>query len=309
MKAIFLLSGENPKLAVEEIKAITNLRNPRKIGSVLIANCKKTDFSTLAFTHKAYELIFICSEKNLDKQLKKINWQRQYKKDFYVKAVNKKIEINRLADPIWDRIKNPKVNTTNPTTRIEFLFYGGQVICGRLIQTIDGKFEERKAHLRPGFHPTSLHPKLARALVNLSKGKKIVDPFCGTGGILIEAGLIGKKIIGMDIDQKMLERTRTNLEHYKIKKYKLVQGDATLKIPKGDAIVTDPPYGKGSRMSEKKLYENFFEQAYDTLPDKKRIILMLPSSVRVKNKFKKLKTLPFYIHKSLTRNIMILEKV
>jgi len=65
------------------------------------------------------------------------------------------------------------------------------------IRKIDGKelksgFGKRKPHMRPGFHPSSLNPKLARAFVNLTGIRKgtIVDMFCGTGGILIEAGLI-----------------------------------------------------------------------------------------------------------------------
>ena len=69
-------------------------------------------------------------------------------------------------------------------------------------------FEERKVQHRPFFSPISLHPKLARVLVNISAIKRdetLLDPFCGTGGILIEAGLIGAKVIGSDIEEKMIE--------------------------------------------------------------------------------------------------------
>ena len=57
-----------------------------------------------------------------------------------------------------------------------------------------GQFDRRAVKERPFFSPISLHPRLARALVNLTavrKGESLLDPFCGTGGILIEAAMLG----------------------------------------------------------------------------------------------------------------------
>ncbi|NIP34812.1 MAG: methyltransferase domain-containing protein, partial [Thermoplasmata archaeon] len=68
---------------------------------------------------------------------------------------------------------------------------------------------------RPFSHPISLHPKYARAMVNLAKvplGGRILDPFCGTGGVLIEAALLGYEPLGSDIDPRMVEGSRRNLE-------------------------------------------------------------------------------------------------
>ncbi len=50
------------------------------------------------------------------------------------------------------------------------------------------RLEARKVTHRPFSLPISLHPKLARALVNLARvpmGGVLLDPFCGTGGILL----------------------------------------------------------------------------------------------------------------------------
>ena len=98
---------------------------------------------------------------------------------------------------------------------------------------IDGKelkhkFGLRKPHLRPGFHPSSLNPKLARAIVNLTgieKGK-ILDPFCGVCGILIEAGLIGLFPVGYDIDEEMLKKAELNFRYFGIKRFILEKKDA-----------------------------------------------------------------------------------
>ena len=113
---------------------------------------------------------------------------------------------------------------------------------------------------RPFFSPISLHPKLARALVNLSsikKGETLLDPFCGTGGIIIEAGLIGAKILGSDIEKKMIEGCKKTLEFYRIKEYELFCSDIgdIHKFVKNsvDAVVTDLPYGKSTTTKGEEL--------------------------------------------------------
>ena len=58
-------------------------------------------------------------------------------------------------------------------------------------RTVDRNIlETRKVGERPFFSPISLHPRYARALINLTgvkNGGTVLDPFCGTGGIVIEA--------------------------------------------------------------------------------------------------------------------------
>ena len=40
----------------------------------------------------------------------------------------------------------------------------------------------------------------------------IVDPFCGTGGIAIEASLLGLEVLASDLDSRMVEGTKSNLD-------------------------------------------------------------------------------------------------
>ena len=50
-------------------------------------------------------------------------------------------------------------------------------------------------------------PRMARALVNISlvnPGEWLFDPFCGTGGILIEASDVGAVAAGGDMDRVMV---------------------------------------------------------------------------------------------------------
>ncbi len=62
-----------------------------------------------------------------------------------------------------------------------------------------------------------LPPKLAQTLINLAVGKnrgglKVCDPFCGTGVILQEALLMGHSAMGSDIDPRMVDYSKKNLE-------------------------------------------------------------------------------------------------
>lgn len=61
-----------------------------------------------------------------------------------------------------------------------------------------------------------LPPKLAQILINLcgdlSKGSRLLDPFCGTGVVLQEAALIGYVPYGTDLNERMVEYTERNLK-------------------------------------------------------------------------------------------------
>jgi tRNA G10 N-methylase Trm11 len=62
-----------------------------------------------------------------------------------------------------------------------------------------------------------LPPKLAQIIINLAVGSprsglKVYDPFCGTGVILQEALLMGQEAIGSDINPRMMEYSKKNLE-------------------------------------------------------------------------------------------------
>ncbi len=85
-----------------------------------------------------------------------------------------------------------------------------------------------------------LPPKLAQVLLNLAGGsihtqttRTVLDPFCGTGVVLQEALLMGYNAYGTDLELRMVDYSRTNLEWLTINfplstvNYTLQQGDAT----------------------------------------------------------------------------------
>ncbi len=93
---------------------------------------------------------------------------------------------------------------------------GKDIFVTRAIQPIE-EFGERDFG-RPGRDDKSgmLPPKLAKILINLSKAKAsetILDPFCGSGTIIMEALLMGfQNIIGTDISPKAIDYTKQNLK-------------------------------------------------------------------------------------------------
>ena len=78
--------------------------------------------------------------------------------------------------------------------------------------------EKRKVGERPFFSPISLqHPKYARALINLTgvkRGGTVLDPFCGTGGIVIEAAEMGMRAMASDFDEEMVIGCQENMDFY-----------------------------------------------------------------------------------------------
>jgi len=74
---------------------------------------------------------------------------------------------------------------------------------------------------------------------------------CGTGGILLEAGLVGARVLGVDAQQKMVRGSRENLADGLDGDWLVARGDAR-SLPVADdavdAVVFDAPYGRQSKI-------------------------------------------------------------
>lgn len=148
-----------------------------------------------------------------------------------------------------------------------------------------------------------LPPKLAMMMINLAQAEKsdaILDPFCGSGTILSEAGLLGyDNLIGNDISLKAISDTKKNLawicQNYNLtnKNFALYQQDITksnnnLKPNSINAIITEPYLGqplKGNETKQqlikqsqelKELYLAAFAQFKISLKKKGVVIFIIP---------------------------------
>jgi tRNA (guanine10-N2)-dimethyltransferase len=176
--------------------------------------------------------------------------------------------------------------------------------------------ERRKVSERPFFSPISLHPKFARASVNLTMVKKggiVLDPFCGTGGIAIEAAAMGMNVIVSDLDERMVIGCMENMEHYDLKLFDsdvMDIGDIGKRFDTVDAVVTDPPYGRSTHTAgedAKHIHERSIVSIKECLKDGGRASVVLPyelnTDVMVKEDVHVQK-----VHGSLTRHYHVLRK-
>ncbi len=147
-----------------------------------------------------------------------------------------------------------------------------------------------------------LPPKLARMMVNLTglqgNGHVLLDPFCGSGTTLMEAGLLGFTLIGSDIAEKALYQTDNNLgwlnEHgYEIGEVELHHTKAShahlLISQPVDAIVTEPFLGtprQGNESAEELreqvadlevLYKESFAGLRNILKPGARVVIANPA--------------------------------
>ncbi|GAB3707941.1 TIGR01177 family methyltransferase [Halorubrum pallidum] len=122
---------------------------------------------------------------------------------------------------------------------------------------------------RPFFQPGSMAPADARAYANLAgaaSGRTLLDPMCGTGGLPLEAGIVGADVLACDAQSKMVRGTRENLRAYLDRAvdtrrsdrpaWHVARGDATSLPVHDDAIdgvAFDAPYGRQSKIARHEL--------------------------------------------------------
>ncbi len=174
---------------------------------------------------------------------------------------------------------------------VEFrVLVGDEFYLGRVLHTVDRRgLEARKVTRRTFSLPISLHPKLARALVNLSRvptGGRVLDPFCGTGGIVLEAAQIGLRPAAADVRRTMVLGARRSL-HALAAEAEYAVADAGQGPWRPHAflgVATDPPYGRASSTHGEPplaLYERAFASLEEVLPPRRYVAVVLPTDEAV----------------------------
>jgi tRNA (guanine10-N2)-dimethyltransferase len=335
MKFIFELSKEHKTIPASEILACLkaediNYNLIESNNDVLVVdiisdnvNIKKIS-NRLSFTFNIDEFLFSSypSINEIKDKAKKYEIKKNGSIAIRYRNRSDKINSQEIVQTLGDIYsKNRKVILKKPDIEVRVLITNSRVYVGQKVFELDRQqFENRKVQYRPYFSPISLHPKLARSLVNLSAIKKnevLLDPFCGTGGILIEAGIIGISVVGSDIEDKMVKGCKENLDFYKIKSYKLLSSDIgsiNNHISNVDGVVTDLPYGKSTTTKGEdlqKLYERAFESISYILKDGRRAVIGLSDKNMLalgEEYISLLEKHVFRVHSSLTRYFGVYKK-
>ena len=342
MELLCIQSQEHPQLPLSELKAVMECENiDAEIeviteGLVILKNISKEKSDEyyqiltkrLGYTHEVHELIATSSTDTFEKDLSLISWNDYINENFAVRVKRFHSEIDtvgterKAGSVILENSDNIKVNLSKPKSLVRIVAFENKFfIAIEKIKLNKKHFEESKPHKRPFFHPGSMNPKLARCMVNLSRVKEddlLLDPFCGTGGILIEAGLIGCKVVGSDIYWKMKNGTAINLEHYGITDYRTFNLDVReLKMyEKVAAVVTDPPYGISTSTGDiegEDIFKEFFHSIYDNMKDDAYLCMASPHYVDLQPMadevgFEIVEQYGIKMHRSLTRIISVIRK-
>ena len=342
VRLFFLVSGENPSLPFAEVEAILEAegfayRILSKLTQVLILEsdltCIKTAAQRASLTRACGLLIAQCkaSFKEILNTIKNIDFSTYISpsEDFVVRikrirgdspkidGLSLEREIGRI---ILEAVKETKVNLENPKRTFLGILSNGNFIFGlRIAEIKAGEFIKRGPPRTVFPHSAAMPPKIARCMVNLARpkaGDLVFDPFCGTGSFLVEAGLIGCRVIGSDIKRRMIKGSTQNLSACGIEPEGLLVADARsppLPPDSIDCIVTDPPYGISTttlRMKTSKVFESFLSAAHNFLKKWGTICLAAPEIINVSQiaeelGFKHEESHFIYIHRRLTREIAV----
>ncbi|UIO99979.1 THUMP domain-containing protein [Halobaculum sp. CBA1158] len=240
------------------------------------------------------------------------------------------------------------VDLDDPDHTLRVLFAGDACLVGWVVAESRRDFSTRRPTDRPFFQPGSMAPMDARAYANVAgagPGSRILDPMCGTGGVLIEAGLVGSDVIGNDAQAKMVRGARENLSHYLdaaggsasvagddtddsddsavaaaddaadgTVDCDVIRGDATdlgVRDDAVDGVVFDAPYGRQSKIARHDLADLVSEALEEAVRVAPRGVLIADRSWHeeaVAAGWRVTDTFERRVHRSLVRHVHVLER-
>lgn len=311
MRSYFFILGNNPALSIAEI---LNKFQPKKY-SLINKGVLKVDFEKEIKVQKAIEKIggtikiaeFLEEDYSdlleaVEKYLPE-NFEGKYKFGFsfygegrknfkeIAMAIKKKLRIGKISsrwiisrDSALSSVvvsKNKLIETEGDFVVIE---EGNKKYLGVTRAVQDFEKLSLRDYGRPmrDSHSGMIPPKLAQIMLNIGlQGKTdriLLDPFCGSGTILMEAGLMGvKKIIGTDLSEKAIKDSQINLRwaknnfqlkekiDIKVEKIDVRELSDCLEEESVDLIVTEPFLGPQRKVEElekaKKELEVLYNQA------------------------------------------------
>ncbi len=342
MELLLIQSQEHDKLPLAELNAVLETEEMdveiEKVhpGIVLLKNIAENVFDDyyrilvrrLAYTHEVHHLISKISYEDIENGVLSINWSLFIDENFAVRVKRIDSDIDTVATErkigslILSKTDGISVNLSNPKSFIRVIANENDLyLCYGKYQLNKKYFEEMKPHKRPFFHPGCMSPKLARCMVNLSRireGDLVLDPFCGTGGILMEAGIIGARLVGCDIDWRMKKGTATNLDYIGITDYKthVVDIRELEMYELADAVVTDPPYGISTTTSGEGtsgIFKSFLISIKHNMKDDALLVMASPDSIDIDSILDEVgfvlhERYAIRMHRSLTRIISVIAK-
>ena len=328
-KYLFELSGEHPSLPLAELRACLDVNgiDCRLEGQgagyavcSLPASKLPRIVSRLALSHRVGKYLGSCELGGLDRFVESIELPAgsiavRVKR---FQGNGSPEQANRLVHKVAEGVtKTRKTDLIHPDLRLRVLWSECLHFFLDEYQVDREQFEQRHVRSRPFFSPISLHPRHARALVNLTRvkeGETLLDPFCGTGGIMLEAALIGARAIGSDISPEMIEGCEANMRHFGVPFHRLEVLDveaAAVEFGAVDAVATDPPYGRSSTTNREPvmgLHQRAMGSIARVLSSHGRAGVVLPYPFQAAKGLELVEEHRQRVHRSLDRHYCVLKR-
>jgi putative N6-adenine-specific DNA methylase/tRNA (guanine6-N2)-methyltransferase len=193
-------------------------------------------------------------------------------------------QVERGIGAVLQRRYGAAVDLEGFQTEVRIDIFGTDVFIGLQLtpESMDKRYDKQ-------FHQrVATRSVIAYGLLNLAgalaKPGTVLDPFCGSGTILLEAAAMLPEVplIGCDISEEAVKGTRRNLEAAGAgKRSRLFQGDARelsrhLPESSADYLITDPPLGirLGKHINYYALFSGLLREADSVLSDRGRIVLL-----------------------------------
>ncbi|XP_074030901.1 tRNA (guanine(10)-N(2))-methyltransferase TRMT11 [Leptinotarsa decemlineata] len=198
----------------------------------------------------------------------------------FCRHFTQKEKIDKIETFSYLPLEGP-VNLKNPDVTLQYIEYYGtisnnppelpyEVFFGRWVASgLRQLIKKLSLKTRKFIGNTSMDPQLSLLMANQAKVKEgdiILDPFVGTGSLLVAAAHFGGYVLGTDIDYLMLhartrpsrinqkrretdESIKANMKQYNLEHRYLDVLVNDFSVPfwrddfQFDAIITDPPYG------------------------------------------------------------------
>lgn len=324
---LFELSGEHPSMPLAEALSLLALEPRCQVEEsgpgYLVCSMEEASLDRLAerlaLTHRIGRHLLTCHPDELwrkaeDLELPPGSFSVRVKR---FESAMPEADTRSLTRRMGGLFKDNKVDLSKPDMELRVLL-SDRVSIHVVRRVIDRRsLETRKVAERPFSSPISLHPRFARALVNMTgvrPGEALLDPFCGTGGLLLEAASMGIRAIASDISESMVEGCRDNLAHYGHELFDHAVcdvGEIGDRFGHLAAVATDPPYGRSTSTGGEpleELYARTVDASYGVLRRGGSLGITLPSPLSARSGFQEVYRFSQRVHRSLTRNYHVLEK-
>lgn len=177
-----------------------------------------------------------------------VKYVAMYNRDPYInqgKKLSKEIGLRVYGSPSFE----------SPKIMLSITYYQEHWYLGYLNEN---NYEWRAHKQKPYSFSSAIGINMAKVLINAASNgdttKRLMDPCCGVGTVILEGVFAGYDISGWEINPRVARLARLNLAHYDYNA-KIIKGDMKEIREHYDAVIIDLPYNNFSRFDEEKQWE------------------------------------------------------